>query len=274
MSVRIKTLTDRYPIATSWYRRLDLDQGVTRFWEPHVHPLEQANFWHIRGRDRDLVVDSGMGIVPLRDSFPDLFRDREIIALATHTHIDHIGAIHEEAAHMAAPSGIVTLDCGDIPQALCESFVNAGYPPFGELLIDAFPWEGYDPATYRLRGATPTRLVTEHDVIDLGARQFELLHLPGHSAGSLCVWRVVHRGSRLRRTLGVRRSRYGPRDLRAVATQAQAAAGRGRACRTRSELRPSAPSRDHRQVSLAMEDARVDLRAWHRRMLRMTEFQP
>jgi glyoxylase-like metal-dependent hydrolase (beta-lactamase superfamily II) len=192
-----KNLPERYPVATTWYRRLDLDQGVTRFWEPHVHPLEQANFWHIRGRDRDLLVDSGMGIVPLRDSFPDLFRDREIIALATHTHIDHIGAIHEfehrwvhpaEAAHMAAPSGIVTLDCGDIPQSLCESFVRAGYPPFGELLIDAFPWEGYDPSTYRLRGAAPTRLVTEHDVIDLGDRQFELIHLPGHSAGSLCVW--------------------------------------------------------------------------------------
>jgi glyoxylase-like metal-dependent hydrolase (beta-lactamase superfamily II) len=187
----------RYPIADAWYRRLDMDHGVVRLWEPHVHPLEQANFWHIRGRDRDLLIDSGMGIVPLRESFPDLFGNREIIAFATHTHIDHIGAIHEfehrwvhpaEAQKLASPSGIVTLRCADIPAALCEIFVRAGYPPFDEWLIDAFPHADYDPGSYRLRGGSPTRLVTERDVIDLGDRQFELLHLPGHSEGSLCVW--------------------------------------------------------------------------------------
>jgi len=113
----MKTL-HRYPVADTWYRRLDMEHGVTRFWEPHVHPLEQANFFHVKGRDRDLLIDSGMGIVPLRDSFPDLLGGEEIIAVATHTHIDHIGAIHEfahrwvhpaEAHDMEYPSGIVTL---------------------------------------------------------------------------------------------------------------------------------------------------------------------
>jgi glyoxylase-like metal-dependent hydrolase (beta-lactamase superfamily II) len=187
----------RYPIAAPWYRRLNMGRGVTRLWEPHVHPLEQANFWHIKGSDRDLLIDSGMGIVPLRDSFPDLFGDKEIIAVATHTHIDHIGAIHEfhhrwvhpaEATHMETPSGITTLTCSDIPPPLRQLFVDAGYPPFDELLIDAFPYEGYDPRSYRLRGAAPTRLVTEEDVIDLGDRQFEIMHLPGHSQGSICLW--------------------------------------------------------------------------------------
>jgi glyoxylase-like metal-dependent hydrolase (beta-lactamase superfamily II) len=188
---------DHYPVAESWYRRLAMDDGVTRLWEPHVHPLEQANFWHVRGRDRDLLIDSGMGIVPLRDSFPDLFESREIIALATHTHIDHIGAIHEfehrwvhpaEARQMEAPSGITGLICADIPLALCALFVAAGYPPFDELLIDALPYAGYDPRSYRLRGAAPTRLVTPRDVIDLGDRAFNIIHLPGHSEGSICLW--------------------------------------------------------------------------------------
>jgi glyoxylase-like metal-dependent hydrolase (beta-lactamase superfamily II) len=190
----------RYPIAAPWYRRLDLEHGVTRIWEPHVHPLEQANFFHVRGRDRDLLIDSGMGIVPLRDSFPDLFGDKELIAVATHTHIDHIGAIHEfehrwvhpaEAHEMQYPSGITTLICEDIPPGLRQLFVEAGYPPFGELLIDAFPHATYDPRSYRLPGATPTRLITEADVIDLGDRQFEILHLPGHSAGSICLWEAA-----------------------------------------------------------------------------------
>jgi glyoxylase-like metal-dependent hydrolase (beta-lactamase superfamily II) len=187
----------RLPVADGWYRRLDMDHGVTRLWEPHVHPLEQANFFHIRGRDRDLLIDSGMGIVPLRDSFPDLFDGKEIIAVATHTHIDHIGAIHEfehrwvhpaEAHAMQYPSGIKTLICAEIPPVLCQLFVDAGYPPFGEFLIDALPHSEYDPRSYRLRGAAPTRLITEADCIELGDRRFEILHLPGHSPGSICLW--------------------------------------------------------------------------------------
>jgi glyoxylase-like metal-dependent hydrolase (beta-lactamase superfamily II) len=184
-----------YPVADHWYNRLDLEHGVTRFWEPHVHPLEQANFFHIKGRDRDLLIDSGMGVVPLRSSFPDLFGGKEIIAVATHTHIDHIGAIHEfdhRWVHPAEfPSGIRTLTCSDIPAALCQLFVDAGYPPFDELLIDALPYAGYDPASYFLIGAAPTRLITESDVIDLGDRRFEILHLPGHSAGSICLWEAA-----------------------------------------------------------------------------------
>jgi glyoxylase-like metal-dependent hydrolase (beta-lactamase superfamily II) len=186
-----------YPVAENWYKRLDLDHGITRIWEPHVHPLEQANFWHVRGRDRDLLIDSGMGIVPLRSSFPDLFGEKEIVAVATHTHIDHIGAIHEfenrwvhsaEARQMEHPSGVVTLVCSDINPALCKLFVEAGYPPLEELLIDALPHADYNPRDYRLRGAVPTRVVAEKDIIDLGDRRLEILHTPGHSPGSICLW--------------------------------------------------------------------------------------
>ncbi|QBR03257.1 MBL fold metallo-hydrolase [Paraburkholderia pallida] len=186
-----------YPVAEAWYQRLDSHNGITRIWEPHVHPLEQANFWHIRGSERDLLIDSGMGIVPLRESFPDLFDGKEIIAVATHTHIDHIGAIHEfehrwvhaaEARQMEHPSGVVTLICSDIHPALSQIFVEAGYPPFDELLVDAFPHANFNPFDYRLRGAVPTRLLADKDVIDLGDKRFEILHLPGHSPGSICVW--------------------------------------------------------------------------------------
>ncbi|MEL6986020.1 MAG: MBL fold metallo-hydrolase, partial [Actinomycetota bacterium] len=33
-----------------------------------------------------------------------------------------------------------------------------------------------------------TRLIEEGDVIDLGDRQLEVLHLPGHSPGSIGLW--------------------------------------------------------------------------------------
>ena len=34
----------------------------------------------------------------------------------------------------------------------------------------------------------PTKIVTDHDVIDIGGRQIEVLHTLGHSPGHLCFW--------------------------------------------------------------------------------------
>lgn len=51
----------------------------------------QANLWHVRGRDYDLLIDGGMGIVPLRPCFPELFDGRRTIALATHRSQSLIG---------------------------------------------------------------------------------------------------------------------------------------------------------------------------------------
>ena len=54
----------------------------------------RCNIWHVRGRDRDLLVDTGLGICSLRDFAPDLF-DREIVAVASHSHYDHTGGLGE-----------------------------------------------------------------------------------------------------------------------------------------------------------------------------------
>ena len=48
------------PIADRWFERKTIDGSLTLLWEPHVIPLMRCNIWHLRGRDRDLVVDTGM----------------------------------------------------------------------------------------------------------------------------------------------------------------------------------------------------------------------
>ena len=57
----------------------------------------------------------------------------------------------------------------------------------GGLLVDAVPSVGFDIDACRRPGTTPTRLVVEGDSIDLGDRRFEVLHLPGHSPGSVAL---------------------------------------------------------------------------------------
>ncbi len=39
--------------------------------------------------------------------------------------------------------------------------------------------------------APPTRLLDDGDVVDCGDRSFEVLHLPGHSPGSIGLWEAA-----------------------------------------------------------------------------------
>lgn len=183
------------PIADHWFERRRLGNGVTFLWEPHVVPLLRCNIWHVRGRDRDLMIDTGLGVCSLRSFARDII-DKPVSAVATHAHIDHIGGHHEFEECIAHPlemeglsrvTGDFTLagddfDGGDI--ATLRIPAADGYDIKGPMLT-ALPAKGYDLTSYRLRPARVTQAVDEGDVIDLGDRVFEVLHLPGHSPGGI-----------------------------------------------------------------------------------------
>ena len=48
-------------IAERWFEFETLTDGIIHIWEPHVIRVAQCNIWHVRGRDRDLLIDTGMG---------------------------------------------------------------------------------------------------------------------------------------------------------------------------------------------------------------------
>ena len=182
-------------VAERWFEIRRLGDGVTHLWESHVDPLIRCNIWHVRGRDRDLLVDSGLGLASLCDAARHLF-EQPVVAVATHTHFDHIGGHHEfaervvhraEAEELRNPTGFATLLTSRLDRSVLAAVRASGYE-VGEELITALPWSGFDLGQYRLEGAPPTRLVEDGDRIDLGDRGFEILHLPGHSPGSIGLW--------------------------------------------------------------------------------------
>jgi glyoxylase-like metal-dependent hydrolase (beta-lactamase superfamily II) len=177
------------PVVAAWFSRRDLGGGVTMLTEPYVDPFLRANCWHVRGRDRDLLVDTGLGISSLRDFAPDLF-EREVVAVATHAHYDHIGGLHEFETRVAHPLDAEAIRQPDFASLRVTDFPDELRAEFGaeaELII-ARPSADFDVAAYRVRAVEPTRLVEEGEVIDLGDRAFEVLHLPGHTPGSIALW--------------------------------------------------------------------------------------
>lgn len=157
-----------------WYRLSDAGHGVTRITEPFVDPYYSANLYFVRGRERDLLVDAGMGIMPLKPVLP-LTGGKPVIALATHIHVDHVGALHEfdERAGLAAEAALYETMPDEATYA--EEYRHRPMP------VTRLPWSGWDIAGYRLEPAPLTLLLKEGDRVDLGDRSFAVLELPGHS---------------------------------------------------------------------------------------------
>ncbi|MFD1160581.1 MBL fold metallo-hydrolase [Roseovarius aestuarii] len=168
-------------VAQDWYECRALRDGVSRIHEIHIADWLRCNIWHVRGRDRDLIIDTGMGLRPLTREIA-LLSERPITAIMTHSHFDHAGGMHEfsdrcghrsEAAIIADPTAANTV--ADAGYVRAETF-------------SALPYEGFTHEHYRVRPAPLTRLLDEGDVIDLGDRVFKVFHLPGHSPGSIALY--------------------------------------------------------------------------------------
>jgi glyoxylase-like metal-dependent hydrolase (beta-lactamase superfamily II) len=186
------------PIADRWFERKRISDEITLLWEPHVIPLMRCNIWHVRGRDRDLVIDTGMGVASLRDAARDLF-GKKVTAVATHTHLDHVGGHHEfdhtlvhelEADNLRSPMDRGTLLYSELPIDYVRGLNEAGYVVDRDF-ITALPRADYDMGGYRLNDSVVSEIVAEGDIVDIGDRHFEVLHLPGHSPGSIGLWEAA-----------------------------------------------------------------------------------
>ncbi len=181
------------PVADRWFETKRIDDAITMLTEPHVHDVWRSNIWHVRGRDADLLVDAGMGIGVLRDALAPLI-DKPLIAVATHRHSDHVGGLHEfetrvghrqDADAIAKADGFASIVVADFPTGFAGLVKEMYGTEISDLLVDAAPRDGYDPASYHVEPAPLTRIVAAGDVVDLGDRAFEVLHLPGHTPGSI-----------------------------------------------------------------------------------------
>ncbi|OED44861.1 hypothetical protein AB833_00580 [Chromatiales bacterium (ex Bugula neritina AB1)] len=168
-------------IALDWYEVISISDGISLIREKYVAGWLRCNIWHVRGRDRDLIIDTGMGLRPLVKEV-SILADRPIIAIMTHSHFDHAGGLHQfehrcghalEHQIIASPTAANTV--ADTGYIRAETFT-------------ALPYQGFQHQDYLVKPAPLTQLLDEGDVVDLGNRVFSIFHLPGHSPGSIALF--------------------------------------------------------------------------------------
>jgi len=165
-------------------------------------PLKSINSWIIPASPRNLVIDTGM----LRSECQTvLLQGLEILGIRpedtdvfiTHLHADHaglIGVLHERGARIMM--GATDLE-------LLRAFENR--PRFLEIMLDLGRRFGlaeeelqdighhHPGIRYSPRKAPPVRIVTGGEWMRYGDYTFELLAVPGHTPGHLCLWDAEHR---------------------------------------------------------------------------------
>lgn len=163
-----------------------VEQVESRLWlltEKMVRYALQSNSWIIEGRDANLVIDAGWGVVdwPMETLFPAL--DKPLWVAITHAHCDHISQLAQfkdrRFGHVGAQ---------EIVSAPTPTNTNAQpWTPRLKLIQSGYEELGFDPQTYgqNFVPAALTDVVGEGDRIDLGDVVLDVIETPGHSPDSL-----------------------------------------------------------------------------------------
>jgi glyoxylase-like metal-dependent hydrolase (beta-lactamase superfamily II) len=181
----------------SWFQTRELHAGVWLVGEP-----SHVNSWLVAGRERAVLLDTGLGIAPIRPVVEQL-TDRPVSVLNTHAHFDHVGGNREFEEIAIHELGAPALE-QDVSPALLADYLEytrqllaaaheyrrTDRALFHLLTPDSNPRplpEGFELADWRIPGSRATRTLRDGEQVDLGGRRLTVLHTPGHSPDSICL---------------------------------------------------------------------------------------
>lgn len=160
-----------------WFEVYRVSDGVYAIYEPGQ--FEEVISFLIAGNDRALLFDSGLGIGDIR-AVVDNLTELDVVVLNSHTHYDHIGGNHQFDTVYGTDTDYTKRNStgsttADVARFLQEGWVWKDLP------------EHFDTASFRSEAFTIGKIVADGDVIDLGGRKLEVLHVPGHAPDAICL---------------------------------------------------------------------------------------
>ena len=145
-----------------------------------IDEIGKTTLYVYEGEKRVLLLDTGFGLLPLREMVESLCPGKEIVVVNSHAHGDHasgncqfdtvgVGRWDEPASHKGMDADTrkryLVSFFEDNPRA-AKVDVNAWLPGPAKHIVP----------------------LSDGDVIDLGGVQLEVIEAPGHSIGSICLF--------------------------------------------------------------------------------------
>lgn len=168
---------ERVSEVSRWFDVRQVGAGVFALIEPRQ--FQETISYLILGSDRALLLDTGLGLVPIRPVIERLTR-LPVRVINSHTHYDHVGGNAEFDDVLALDTPYTRANLAGFPH---EELAGEVAP---EAFCDGAP-AGADTAAFFTRPWRATRLVRDGDRIDLGGRTIEVLHVPGHTPDALAL---------------------------------------------------------------------------------------
>jgi glyoxylase-like metal-dependent hydrolase (beta-lactamase superfamily II) len=170
---------EHVPGGDPWFEVYRVSPDTLALVEPYHY--EEAISYLILGRDRAVLLDTGMGVANLQAAVERLNSENlPVVVVNTHGHYDHVGDNHRFAQVWAFDDNreVAAIERGKSP-AECAEFMKRHW----YLELPA----GFNPAAYEIRPSRVTRRLHHGEVLDVGGRTLTVHHTPGHSTGSICL---------------------------------------------------------------------------------------
>ena len=164
---------------TPWFTVERIDDATFALSE--YRHWEETHSYLLLGRERALLLDTGLGVGNLRREVEAL-TDLPVSVALTHVHWDHIGGCAQFAAPAVHEAEADWLRHFPLPEAAVRRQLRAKAPLFPA---------GFSPENHRVFSGEPGRVLRDGDIIDLGGRQVQVLHTPGHSPGHCCYYEAA-----------------------------------------------------------------------------------
>lgn len=164
--------------AHPWFKVTKISEKVWRISDNDID-----NIYLLEGRDSAMLIDTGLGVVNLRDFVTSITR-LPLIVVNSHSHPDHTGSNHQftrvrahaDELEMISFFGTKEMRANLARQAKQMEPVPPP-PPLPDSILFHITDSLYSPALVPFKDGY---------VFDLGNRKVEVIHVPGHTKGSVC----------------------------------------------------------------------------------------
>ena len=168
--VSVQLLAQSNP--TPWFTTKKLNDNVWRITDGDID-----NVYLIVGRDSAMLIDTGLGFADLK-RFVSTLTKLPLIVVNTHSHPDHTGSSFQfEKVYCHADDGQMIKFFGS------KDFRKASFKNMGGIRVPDSLRITVKDSLYSVNLA----FVRDKHSFNLGDRKIEVIHVPGHTPGSICL---------------------------------------------------------------------------------------